>query len=67
MRRMASTPKDSCHNAVVVQFEMRLVSGYGFSRTEAKLTETGFSPCARGVSKKLSYVRDRIVRVYRHA
>src|SRR5580704_5811454 len=36
---------------VVVQFEMRLVSGHGFSRAETKPTETGFSPCARGGSK----------------
>jgi hypothetical protein len=38
-------------NWVVVQFEMRLVSGRGFSRAETKPTEMGFSPCARGVSK----------------
>jgi hypothetical protein len=44
----------------VVQFEMRSVSGRGFSRAETKTNGDGLLAPERGVSKKLRCARDRI-------
>jgi hypothetical protein len=45
---------------VVVQFEMRLVSGHGFSRAETESIGTGFKPLRERRIKNLRYERDRI-------